>query len=183
MDLQQRVEANIGTCPSTLRFVPAPCTSCPTSMGATASLHQGHLFHASHTWLGHGWHAVAFSSVCRLRHSHRLAAILAPGAICQVLRRHAVLGFTGAGQYPLQIQHFIFALYYSILPCCAVLCTVSKYLGNCTQKVYAPLLGSSLDRPQDPGPCPVYALKVSTSILPSPPLKPHPHPASAFAPS
>lgn len=37
---------------------------------------------------------------------------LSPRASCQVLRRHAVLGFTGAGQYPLQIQHFILALYY-----------------------------------------------------------------------
>lgn len=73
-----------------------------------------------------------FPSVCRLRHSHRLAEILAPGAICQVLRRHAVLGFTGAGQYPLQIQHS-FSLYATWV---------------ISPKVYAPLLGSSLDRPR-----------------------------------
>lgn len=88
---------------------------------------------------------------------------LPPRASCQVLRRHAVLGFTGAGQYPLQIQHFILALYYL---------TTWSCLGNFTQSICA---SSGIVPRQAPGPCPVYALKVSTSILPSPPLKPHPH--------
>lgn len=82
----------------------AACTSpmhphAQPDMGATASLHQGHLFLASHTWLGHGWHAVAFlfSAACAILIG---LPISLPRYQCQVLRRHAVLGLQRSRSVP-----------------------------------------------------------------------------------
>lgn len=97
---------------------------------------------------------------------------LPPRASCQVLRRHAVLGFTGAGQYPLQIQHFILALYY--------LTTWSGPAWVISSKVYAPLLGSSLDRPRTLSSLRAQSLDLHIAL--STPQT-TPTSASAFAPS